>query len=127
MRRRRAAGARAGPPVGDVRLLTRLPRRGVDFASEGLLDGLDGEARAARLELLERLHAEGATLDELRAAVADGLLVFLLAPRPPRPRPPPPPPSPSPPARRATARATSRARPASRSRSSRRCAARTAC
>ena len=33
---------------------------GVDFAAEGLLDGLDGEARAARLELLERLHDEGA-------------------------------------------------------------------
>jgi adenylate cyclase len=64
---------------------------GVDFASEGLLDGLDGEARAARLELLERLRAEGASLDELRDAVADGLLVFLLAERlvdgPPRHRP----------------------------------------
>src|SRR4051812_27509968 len=54
---------------------------GVDFAAEGLLDGLDGEERAARLGLLERLEAEGATLDELRAAVADGLLVFLLAER----------------------------------------------
>jgi Adenylate cyclase regulatory domain len=42
---------------------------GVDFASEGLLDGPDGEPRAARLELLERLHAEGASLDELRDAV----------------------------------------------------------
>jgi adenylate cyclase len=54
---------------------------GVDFAAEGLLDGLEGEDRAARLELLERLEAEGATIDELRAAVADGLLVFLLAER----------------------------------------------
>jgi adenylate cyclase len=54
---------------------------GVDFAAEGLLDGLDGEERAARRELLERLEAEGATLEELRAAVADGLLVFLLAER----------------------------------------------
>src|SRR3954447_6858437 len=44
MRRRRAAGAMTVPPVGDVRLLTRLPGMGVDFASEGLLDGLDGEA-----------------------------------------------------------------------------------
>jgi adenylate cyclase len=62
----------------------------VDFAAEGLLDGLEGEERAARLELLERLEAEGATVDELRAAVADGLLVFLLAERlvdgPPRHR-----------------------------------------
>src|SRR3954447_3362873 len=91
MRRRRAAGAMAVPPVGDVRLVTRLPRMGVDFASEGLLDGLDGEERTARLELLERLHAEGATVAELRDAVADGLLVFVLAERlvdgPPRHRP----------------------------------------
>jgi len=33
---------------------------GVHFAGEGLLDGLDGDARTARLELLERLEAEGA-------------------------------------------------------------------
>jgi hypothetical protein len=63
---------------------------GVDFAGAGLLDGLDGEERAARLELLERLEAEGATLDELRGAVDDGLLVFLPAERlvggPPRHR-----------------------------------------
>ena len=63
---------------------------GVDFAGEGLLDGLDGDARTARLELLERLEAEGASLDELRGAVRDGLLVFLLAERlvdgPPRHR-----------------------------------------
>ena len=52
---------------------------GVDFAGEGLLDGLDGDARTARLELLERLEAEGASLDELRGGVRDGLLVFLLA------------------------------------------------
>jgi adenylate cyclase len=63
---------------------------GVDFAGEGMLDGLDGDARTARLELLERLEAEGASLDELRRAVRDGLLVFLLAERlvdgPPRHR-----------------------------------------
>src|SRR3954454_6289521 len=81
MRRRRVAGAMAVPPVGDEAAVSRLPRMGVDFAAEGLLDGLDGEARAARRELLERLEAEGATLEELRSAVADGLLVFLLAER----------------------------------------------
>src|SRR3954452_8431318 len=90
MRRRRVAGAMAVPPVGDEAAASRLPRMGVDFAGEGLLDGLDGEERAARLELLERLEAEGATLEEMRAAVADGLLVFLLAERlvdgPPRHR-----------------------------------------
>jgi hypothetical protein len=35
-----------------------------------LLAGLDGDERAARLDLLERLEAEGATLGEMRAAVA---------------------------------------------------------
>src|SRR5215210_6526064 len=54
---------------------------GLDFAEEGLLDGLEGDARAARVELLERLESDGATLDELRAAVDDGLLVFQLAQR----------------------------------------------
>src|SRR3954447_20485141 len=81
MRRRRVPGAMAVPPVGVQAAGSRLPGMGVDFAGEGLLDGLDGEERAARLELLERLEAEGATLDELRGAVADGLLVFLLAER----------------------------------------------
>src|SRR3954451_6414317 len=81
MRRRRAAGAMAVPRGGGGAAASRLPRMAVDFAGEGLLDGLDGEERAARLELLERIEAEGATLEELRAAVADGLLVFLLAER----------------------------------------------
>jgi adenylate cyclase len=66
------------------------PAMAVDFARKGLLDGLEGDARAARLELLERLEAEGATLEEMRDAVRDGLLVFLLAERlvdgPPRHR-----------------------------------------
>src|SRR3954471_19480307 len=74
MRRRGAAGALAVPPVGDVRLLTRLPGMGVDFASEGLLDGLDGEARArfsrradpARERVLRRGMAQGA---ETRRAI----------------------------------------------------------
>src|SRR3954447_18565646 len=74
MRRRRAAGAMTVPPVGDVRLLTRLPGMGVDFASEGLLDGLDGEARArfsrradpARERVLRRGMAQGA--ETLRAS-----------------------------------------------------------
>src|SRR3954452_7136123 len=81
MRRRRVAGAMAVPPVGDEAAASRLPRMGVDFAAEGLLDGLDGEQRAARRELLARLEAQGATLEELRSAGAAGLLVFLLAER----------------------------------------------
>jgi adenylate cyclase len=49
----------------------------IDFAAAGLLDDLEGEARASRLALLEQLSADGATLDELRAAVESGHLVLL--------------------------------------------------
>jgi adenylate cyclase len=48
-----------------------------DFEAEGLLDGLEGEARAARLGLLERLESEGVPLAELRDAVAAGRLALL--------------------------------------------------
>jgi adenylate cyclase len=50
---------------------------GIDFEAEGLLDGVEGEARAARLDLLERLAAEGVPLEELREAVAAGRLTLL--------------------------------------------------
>lgn len=49
----------------------------IDFEAEGLLDGVEGEAREARRELLERLHDEGVPLDELREAVAGGRLTLL--------------------------------------------------
>jgi adenylate cyclase len=49
----------------------------IDFEAEGLLDGLDDEAREARLELLERLAAEGVPLQELREAVSAGRLTLL--------------------------------------------------
>jgi adenylate cyclase len=48
-----------------------------DFEAEGLLDGLEGEARLARLELLEHLYRDGVSLEELRAAVEEGRLVLL--------------------------------------------------
>jgi adenylate cyclase len=54
---------------------------GIDFAAEGLLDGLEGEERTTRLELLEQLCAEGISLDELRAATRDGRLLFVGAER----------------------------------------------
>jgi adenylate cyclase len=54
---------------------------GIDFAAEGLLDGLQGENRAARLELLEQLAADGIALEELRAATRDGRLLFVAAER----------------------------------------------
>jgi len=49
----------------------------IDFAAEGLLDDLEGGAREARLALLERLSAEGVTLEELRDAVVSGHLTLL--------------------------------------------------
>lgn len=50
----------------------------MDFAAEGLLDGLaDERARAERVALLEELVADGVPLDELKAAVAEDRLVFL--------------------------------------------------
>jgi adenylate cyclase len=54
---------------------------GIDFAAEGLLDGLEGDDRATRLELLEQLCADGISLDELRAATRDGRLLFVGAER----------------------------------------------
>jgi adenylate cyclase len=49
----------------------------IDFAAEGLLDDLEGGAREARLGLLEKLSAEGASPAELREAVATGHLTLL--------------------------------------------------
>jgi adenylate cyclase len=53
--------------------MTDLP----DFAAEGLLDGLEGEARAERLRLLERLIGHGVSLDEIKQAHADGILLVI--------------------------------------------------
>jgi adenylate cyclase len=49
----------------------------VDFRAEGLLDGVEGEAREDRQALLEQLHGEGVPLRELREAVAAGRLTLL--------------------------------------------------
>lgn len=48
-----------------------------DFEAEGLLEGLEGQARDARLELLQRLEGEGVPADELRAASAEGRLALV--------------------------------------------------
>ena len=50
-----------------------------DFTAEGLLNGLKGEVREARLRLLERLFDRGATLEQLRQAIAKDQLVVLSA------------------------------------------------
>src|SRR4051812_28917552 len=48
-----------------------------DFEREGLLEGLDGPAREARQELLERLAGSGMDIQELREATQEGRLALL--------------------------------------------------
>jgi adenylate cyclase len=49
----------------------------IDFEDEGLLDGVEGDARDARRDLLARLASEGVPLAELREAVEGGRLTLL--------------------------------------------------
>ena len=48
-----------------------------DFETEGLLEGLEGQARTARLDLLQRLESEGVPAQELREASAEGRLALV--------------------------------------------------
>ncbi len=59
----------------------RMSAERIDFAAEGLLDGLEGKARAERLTLLEELSADGIPLSELRRTTASGTILFLSADR----------------------------------------------
>src|SRR3954453_6204593 len=54
---------------------------GIDWEAEGLLEGLDEEARRSRVELLEALTAEGCSLEDIKHADAEGQLLFILAGR----------------------------------------------
>ncbi len=49
----------------------------MDFEAAGLLDGLKGPEREARLELLQRLADDGVGLDDLKAAVAEDRLALV--------------------------------------------------
>lgn len=49
----------------------------IDFEAEGLLEGVEGEPRQARRQLLEKLVGEGVPLEELKEAVAAGRLTLL--------------------------------------------------
>ena len=89
--RRRRVGAMAGLRSVAAGAGPRLPGMGVDFAGEGLLDGLDGDARTARLRAARAPRGRGRGASTSCAARSrDGLLVFLLAERlvdgPPRHR-----------------------------------------
>jgi adenylate cyclase len=48
-----------------------------DFEAEGLLEGLDGQARKARLTLLEQLESDGVDPQELKDASAEGRLALV--------------------------------------------------
>ena len=53
----------------------------IDFAAEGLLDGLEGEQRAEREALLRYLATDGVPLSDLQRATSTGTLMFLPAER----------------------------------------------
>jgi len=54
---------------------------GMDFASQGLLDGLEGRQREEREQLLSRLAEDGFGLEELTRAVKEDRLALLLVDR----------------------------------------------
>jgi len=58
-------------------VLPFAPTMATDFHAEGLLDGLEDDARESRLRLLEELESQGVPLDELRAATAEGRLALV--------------------------------------------------
>jgi adenylate cyclase len=49
----------------------------IDFEAEGLLDGLEGDEREARIDLLEQLSDAGIPLEDLRQAVREDRLALL--------------------------------------------------
>src|SRR5207248_9846778 len=56
------------------------PARGrvsVDFEAEGLLEGLEGDEREARIDLLEQLTDAGVPLEDLKKAAAEDRLALL--------------------------------------------------
>src|SRR5689334_21311437 len=64
-----------GPSLGSA---PRMPAVGkIDFEAEGLLEGLEGQARESRLALLRDLTDAGVPLEELKTAVAEDRLVLL--------------------------------------------------
>ena len=69
------------PPDACLAYAGAMPGPDIDYAAEGLLDGLDGDARAERLALLEQLSAEGVGLPDLRRSTDSGTVLFLPANR----------------------------------------------
>src|SRR5437764_15330232 len=53
----------------------------MDWEAEGLLEGLEGADRQARIELLDLLESEGFDLEDIKRGHAEGELIFQLAGR----------------------------------------------
>src|SRR3954452_3577099 len=53
----------------------------MDWEAEGLLEGLSGKERDARVALLELLISEGFGLEDIKRAHGEGELLFLLTSR----------------------------------------------
>jgi adenylate cyclase len=51
----------------------------IDWAAEGMLEGLDEAARRGRVRLLDQLTSDGLAIDELRRAIDEGRLAALPA------------------------------------------------
>jgi adenylate cyclase len=71
-------------PPSDACLPYAAPRMGtepIDFAAEGLLDGLEGRARSERVTLLQQLADDGVPLSEMRRSTAAGSIMYLPADR----------------------------------------------
>jgi adenylate cyclase len=68
-------------PIGVAYAALQMSADPIDFAAEGLLDGLEGEQRTERLALLQQLAADGVSLAELRRSTAAGSIMYLPADR----------------------------------------------
>jgi adenylate cyclase len=56
-----------------------MPEEPIDWAAEGLLEGLDEDGRHARIKLLDELSEQGVKPDELHRAIDEGRLAALPA------------------------------------------------
>ena len=69
-----AARAAAGIVTSDATVYVGLVTDDVDLETSGMLDGLTGEVRSERAELIPWLLEQGITADEIRASFAPMLL-----------------------------------------------------
>jgi len=78
---RRSSDACLRPPARVAYAALQMSAEPIDFAAEGLLDGLDGSQRTERIALLAQLVADGVPLSELRRSTEAGTIMYLPADR----------------------------------------------